>query len=233
MSIENEILLESDNQNLVKEADAKVRNIIVDLLKTGSVQFELDSEQYKLLRKKENEDFIRSYLRNINIELVVDPDIGLAYIKNLNREDEIAGAEDEAQLDPESEAFVEDKFLINKSVLTPFKSILILILRKYYQERFSQGESSIVIDIDYIKNALLPYMNISVSDRKDQQKLNGALRDLCEYHLLKRLPSEDNDRFLILPLIRFVVDLNKLNELLEEFRKVNGTVVGSEDADNE
>ncbi|HAO91790.1 MAG: DUF4194 domain-containing protein [Succinivibrio sp.] len=233
MSIENEILLESDNQNLVKEADAKVRNIIVDLLKTGSVQFELDSLQYKLLRKKENEDFIRSYLRNINIELVVDPDIGLAYIKNLNREDEIADAEDEAQLDPESEAFVEDKFLINKSVLTPFKSILILILRKYYQERFSQGESSIVIDIDYIKNALLPYMNISVSDRKDQQKLNGALRDLCEYHLLKRLPSEDNDRFLILPLIRFVVDLNKLNELLEEFRKVNGTVVGSEDADNE
>lgn len=233
MSIENEILLESDNQNLVKEADAKVRNIIVDLLKTGSVQFELDSLQYKLLRKKENEDFIRSYLRNINIELVVDPDIGLAYIKNLNREDEIADAEDEAQLDPESEAFVEDKFLINKSVLTPFKSILILILRKYYQERFSQGESSIVIDIDYIKNALLPYINISVSDRKDQQKLNGALRDLCEYHLLKRLPSEDNDRFLILPLIRFVVDLNKLNELLEEFRKVNGTVVGSEDADNE
>ena len=233
MIIENEILLESDNQNLVKEADAKVRNIIVDLLKTGSVQFELDSEQYKLLRKKENEDFIRSYLRNINIELVVDPDIGLAYIKNLNREDEIADAEDEAQLDPESEAFVEDKFLINKSVLTPFKSILILILRKYYQERFSQGESSIVIDIDYIKNALLPYMNISVSDRKDQQKLNGALRDLCEYHLLKRLPSEDNDRFLILPLIRFVVDLNKLNELLEEFRKVNGTVVGSEDPDNE
>ena len=145
----------------------------------------------------------------------------------------LADAEDEAQLDPESEAFVEDKFLINKSVLTPFKSILILILRKYYQERFSQGESSIVIDIDYIKNALLPYMNISVSDRKDQQKLNGALRDLCEYHLLKRLPSEDNDRFLILPLIRFVVDLNKLNELLEEFRKVNGTVVGSEDADNE
>ncbi|MBQ8478117.1 MAG: DUF4194 domain-containing protein [Succinivibrio sp.] len=233
MSIENEILLERDNQNLVKEADAKVRNIIVDLLKTGSVQFELDSEQYKLLRKKENEDFIRSYLRNINIELVVDPDIGLAYIKNLNREDEIADAEDETQLDPESESFVEDKFLINKSVLTPFKSILILILRKYYQERFSQGESSIVIDIDYIKNALLPYMNISVSDRKDQQKLNGALRDLCEYHLLKRLPSEDNDRFLILPLIRFVVDLNKLNELLEEFRKVNGTVVGSEDADNE
>lgn len=233
MSIENEILLESDNQNLVKEADAKVRNIIVDLLKTGSVQFELDSDQYKLLRKKENEDFIRSYLRNINIELVVDPDIGLAYIKNLNREDEIADAEDETQLDPESESFVEDKFLINKSVLTPFKSILILILRKYYQERFSQGESSIVIDIDYIKNALLPYMNISVSDRKDQQKLNGALRDLCEYHLLKRLPSEDNDRFLILPLIRFVVDLNKLNELLEEFRKVNGTVVGSEDADNE
>ena len=35
MSIENEILLESDNQNLVKEADAKVRNIIVDLLNTN------------------------------------------------------------------------------------------------------------------------------------------------------------------------------------------------------
>ena len=65
MSIENEILLESDNQNLVKEADAKVRNIIVDLLKTGSVQFELDSEQYKLLRKDGDADAGYLYIKLI------------------------------------------------------------------------------------------------------------------------------------------------------------------------
>lgn len=218
-SADNNVQLIDRHQ--VMEASPKLRNLIVELLRSGSVLYDLDSEQYKLLRSGENLVFIRSLLRNLNLDLVVNPEVGLAFIRNLQRIEEIADDEEE---DPDDKA-VRDRFLISRTVLTPFKAVLILVLRKYYQERYANGETEIVTDIDYIRNALMPYLKTTVSESKDNRKLNGALKDLAEYHLIKRLSSEDDDRFQILPLIRYVIDVNKLEDMLEKFRELNGTDV--------
>lgn len=203
----------------VMEAKPQLRNLIVELLRSGSVLYDLNSEQYKLLRVPENQIFIKSLLRNLNLDLIINPEMGLCYIRNLQRIEEDSGDEEDA--DPDES--VRDRFLISRTVLTPFKAVLILVLRKYYQERYANGETEIVTDIDYIRNALMPYLKTTVSENKDNRKLNGALKDLAEYHLIKRLSSEDDDRFQILPLIRYVIDVNKLEEMLEKFRKLNGT----------
>ena len=142
---------------------------------------------------------------------------GLAYIRNLERDES----------ENEGENSVDDDSLISRSFLTPFKSVLILILRKYYHERFSNGETEIVIDIDYIKNALTPYLELSVSDSRDNKKLNGALKDLAELKLIKRLCSEDSDRILITPLIRYVIDVEKMQKMLEEFKKLNSEKISN------
>lgn len=199
------------NPNVVKEADARLRNIIIELLKSGSIVYTIDSAEYKKLIMPENMTFVKSYLRNLNLEVVFNSENGLVYIRNLERDDE----------DDESENSVEDSSLINRAYLTPFKSVLILILRKYYHERFANGETEIVVDIDYIKNALTPYLELSVSESRDSKKLNGALKDLAEYKLIKKLNSEDGDRYLITPLIRYVIDVEKMEKMLEEFKKLN------------
>lgn len=201
----------TQNPNVVKEADARLRNIIIELLKSGSIVYSIDSDEYKKLIMPENMTFVKSYLRNLNLEVVFNSENGLVYIRNLERDDE----------DDESENSVEDSSLINRAYLTPFKSVLILILRKYYHERFANGETEIVIDIDYIKNALTPYLELSVSESRDSKKLNGALKDLAEYKLIKKLNSEDGDRYLITPLIRYVIDVEKMEKMLEEFKKLN------------
>lgn len=201
----------TQNPNVVKEADARLRNIIIELLKSGSIVYAIDSDEYKKLIMPENMTFVKSYLRNLNLEVVFNSENGLVYIRNLERDDE----------DDESENSVEDSSLINRAYLTPFKSVLILILRKYYHERFANGETEIVIDIDYIKNALTPYLELSVSESRDSKKLNGALKDLAEYKLIKKLNSEDGDRYLITPLIRYVIDVEKMEKMLEEFKKLN------------
>ena len=77
---------------------------------------------------------------------------------------------------------------------------------------------------------MVPYLNTSVSDRKDANKLNGVLSYLSDIHLIKKNNSEDSDRYTILPLIRYVIDVEKMNEMLKEFEKLNGTV--SEDNDD-
>lgn len=201
----------TDNSKLVREVDARLRNVIIELLKSGSIVYSVDSHQYKLLTLPDNLLFVKSYLRNLNLEVVFNSENGLAYIRNLERDE----SEDEG------ENSVDDDSLISRSFLTPFKSVLILILRKYYHERFSNGETEIVIDIDYIKNALTPYLELSVSDSRDNKKLNGALKDLAEHKLIKRLCSEDSDRILITPLIRYVIDVEKMQKMLEEFMKLN------------
>ena len=200
------------NPNVVKEADARLRNIIIELLKSGSIVYTIDSAEYKKLIMPENMTFVKSYLRNLNLEVVFNSENGLVYIRNLERDE---NDEDE------SENSVEDSSLINRAYLTPFKSVLILILRKYYHERFANGETEIVVDIDYIKNALTPYLELSVSESRDSKKLNGALKDLAEYKLIKRLNSEDADRYLITPLIRYVIDVEKMEKMLDEFKKLN------------
>lgn len=201
----------TQNPNVVKEADARLRNIIIELLKSGSIVYSIDSDEYKKLIMPENMTFVKSYLRNLNLEVVFNSENGLVYIRNLERDDE----------DDESENSVEDSSLINRAYLTPFKSVLILILRKYYHERFANGETEIVVDIDYIKNALTPYLELSVSESRDSKKLNGALKDLAEYKLIKKLNSEDGDRYLITPLIRYVIDVEKMEKMLDEFKKLN------------
>ena len=173
----------TQNPNVVKEADARLRNIIIELLKSGSIVYSIDSDEYKKLIMPENMTFVKSYLRNLNLEVVFNSENGLVYIRNLERDDE----------DDASENSVEDSSLINRAYLTPFKSVLILILRKYYHERFANGETEIVVDIDYIKNALTPYLELSVSESRDSKKLNGALKDLAEYKLIKKLNSEDGE----------------------------------------
>ena len=201
----------TQNPNVVKEADARLRNIIIELLKSGSIVYSIDSDEYKKLIMPENMTFVKSYLRNLNLEVVFNSENGLVYIRNLERDDE----------DDASENSVEDSSLINRAYLTPFKSVLILILRKYYHERFANGETEIVVDIDYIKNALTPYLELSVSESRDSKKLNGALKDLAEYKLIKKLNSEDGDRYLITPLIRYVIDVEKMEMMLDEFKKLN------------
>ena len=217
--------LELENTNLVKEVEPRVRNLIVELLKSGSLVVADNQDDFLLLVK--HEPFLKSYLRNLNISFLFNREMGIAYIKNLVREDEDDLPRDEANDEPNA---VADKFLISKTMLSPFKAIVILVLRRFYQERFSKGETEIVIDIDHLKNALVPYLNTSVSDRKDANKLNGVLSYLSDIHLIKKNNSEDSDRYTILPLIRYVIDVEKMNEMLKEFEKLNGTV--SEDNDD-
>lgn len=218
----------TSNEHTVPEMSVALRNIIVDLLKNGSVLYDLDSEEYNLLRQKDTEKFIRSFLRNINIDLVIAPDTSLAYIRNLDRVEEKqrigAPTDDDNSSEDNSddeENKANDKLLITRTMLTPYKAVLLLILRKFYQERFSKGESKIVIDIDYLKNMLIPYIEANASENKDNKKLSGALKDFADYHLVKKLPSEEGDRYQILPLIRYVVDANKLENMLEKFKELN------------
>ena len=131
---------QKENNPQVSEFSAEIRNTIIELLKHGSLTFAERPNMYKTLCSYQNE--ISSYLRNINILLAHNEEMGVAYIKNLYREEEAAQQKTDDILE-EQDDFDDDSHLISSRTLSEFDSIVILVLRKYYHERYNSGETNV------------------------------------------------------------------------------------------
>lgn len=194
------------------EFSAEIRNTIIELLKHGSITFDERPNLYKTLNSYQNE--ISSYLRNINILLAHNEEMGVAYIKNLYREEEASRSDDDLS---DEENFDDDSHLISSRTLSEFDSIVILVLRKYYHERYNSGETKVFVDVDRINSLIIPYVGVSNSNTRALEKINGTLTKLQEKRLVRKENGAYGDRVEIMPLIRFVINAEFMKQLLEEY----------------
>lgn len=205
---------QKENNPQVSEFSAEIRNTIIELLKHGSLTFAERPNMYKTLCSYQNE--ISSYLRNINILLAHNEEMGVAYIKNLYREEEAAQQKIDDILE-EQDDFDDDSHLISSRTLSEFDSIVILVLRKYYHERYNSGETNVFLDVDQISSLLIPYVGVANSATRTIEKINGTLTKLQEKRLIRKESGNFGDRVEVLPLIRFVINAEFMTQLLEEY----------------
>ena len=97
--------------------------------------------------------------------------------------------------------------------------MLLLILRKHFQERETAGEQRIIIDIEKIEANLSPFLPLTNSTRSDRRKLDSALKKMTEKHILSAVRGND-DRFEITPIIRYVVNAGFLESMLAEYTRM-------------
>lgn len=205
---------QKENNPQVSEFSAEIRNTIIELMKHGSLTFAERPNMYKTLCSYQNE--ISSYLRNINILLAHNEEMGVAYIKNLYREEEAAQQKTDDILE-EQDDFDDDSHLISSRTLSEFDSIVILVLRKYYHERYNSGETNVFLDVDQISSLLIPYVGVANSATRTIEKINGTLTKLQEKRLIRKESGNFGDRVEVLPLIRFVINAEFMTQLLEEY----------------
>ena len=205
---------QKENNPQVSEFSAEIRNTIIELLKHGSLTFAERPNMYKTLCSYQNE--ISSYLRNINILLAHNEEMGVAYIKNLYLEEEAAQQKTDDILE-EQDDFDDDSHLISSRTLSEFDSIVILVLRKYYHERYNSGETNVFLDVDQISSLLIPYVGVANSATRTIEKINGTLTKLQEKRLIRKESGNFGDRVEVLPLIRFVINAEFMTQLLEEY----------------
>lgn len=205
---------QKENNPQISEFSAEIRNTIIELLKHGSLTFAERPNMYKTLCSYQNE--ISSYLRNINILLAHNEEMGVAYIKNLYREEEAAQQKTDDILEAQDD-FDDDSHLISSRTLSEFDSIVILVLRKYYHERYNSGETNVFLDVDQISSLLIPYVGVANSATRTIEKINGTLTKLQEKRLIRKESGNFGDRVEVLPLIRFVINAEFMTQLLEEY----------------
>ncbi|WP_432784537.1 hypothetical protein AAEX37_01496 [Oligella sp. MSHR50489EDL] len=210
--IDNAELKDSELQeesNLPVEA----RRVLVYLLKS-SIILQADNQQLfssLCLYQKE----IRSYLRQIYIYLVIDELDGIAFIARTPSEEEVPD-EDESGLS-----------LIVPRTLSVLDTLLLLILRKHYQERQTAGEEKVMIEVERIETLLTPFTELVNHASKDRKKIISSLKTFVERKLL--LNERNGERYQITALIRYVVNAQFLESMLEEYRQLATSAGGEGD----
>ena len=182
----------------------EARRALVYLLRQGSALAQQKSEIFELICRYQ--DSLRNHLENMYLRLVIDERYGVAFVANAHNEE-----------DDEDESVR----LINRRTLTLYDTLLILVLRKYFQDRETQGEHKIVIDIETIEAGLSPFLPLTNSTRSDRRQLATSLKRMVEKRILVVVRGSES-RFEISPLIRYVVSAEFLQHMLSEYTRLAG-----------
>lgn len=182
----------------------EARRCLVTLLKQGVILGSDKRLLYEALCRNETE--IRDHLADMFLDLMLDTRSEIGVLRQIE-----ANADDE-----HSESHVK---LIQRRPLTLYDSLVLLILRKHYQQRENIGETKVLIEHEQIAAQLLPFLPLSNNSALDQRKLNGSIEKLEKHKICSRVRG-DADRLEITPAIRYVVDSSFLEKLETQYLNI-------------
>ncbi|GKW38751.1 DUF4194 domain-containing protein [Pectobacterium carotovorum] len=189
-----------------------VRRVLVHLMRQGSV---MSSQKPKLFEQLcRYELAIRKHLSEVYLQLVLDQKSGVAFVAS--KTSEHAGNIADDGLEDEASDSDESATLIPKRTLSLFDTLILLVLRKHYQDRESAGEQKITIDIERLESYMTPFLPITDHASKDRKKLLIRVKEMVKRKVLSTIRGEE-DRYEITPIIRYVVNASFLETMLTEY----------------
>ncbi len=191
-------ITEVDTEVLAPE----IRRTLVSLLRVGVVLAAQKPKLFEALCR--HQAVIGNHLANMYLRLLLDEPGGVAFV---------------LQQDLEEDEETETISLINRRTLSLYDTLLLLVLRKHYQERERAGEQRVIIDIERIESHLMPFLPLTNNSKADRKKLNSALDKMAERYILSAIRGE-SERYEITPVIRYVVNAAFLEAMLEEYERL-------------
>lgn len=212
--------VESDGLGLITESvrssDSDMphdaRRVLVHLMRQGSVMASQKPKLFEQLCRYELA--IRKHLSEVYLQLVLDQKSGVAFVASIASEH--VGNVDDDGLEDEATDSDESATLIPKRTLSLFDTLILLVLRKHYQDRESAGEQKITIDIERLESYLTPFLPITDHASKDRKKLLVRVKEMVKRKVLSTIRGEE-DRYEITPIIRYVVNAGFLETMLAEY----------------
>lgn len=211
--------VESDGLGLITESvrssDSDMphdaRRVLVHLMRQGSVMASQKPKLFEQLCRYELA--IRRHLSEVYLQLVLDQKSGVAFVASIASE-HVGNVDD--GLEDEATDSDESATLIPKRTLSLFDTLILLVLRKHYQDRESAGEQKITIDIERLESYLTPFLPITDHASKDRKKLLVRVKEMVKRKVLSTIRGEE-DRYEITPIIRYVVNAGFLETMLAEY----------------
>lgn len=196
------------------EMPHEARRVLVYLMRQGAIIATQKPKLYDSLCRYQAQ--VRRHLAEVYLRLVLDEKAGIAFVGRHEQEDTV-----ETEADPEASAESEGEIvsLISRRTLSLYDTLLLLVLRRHYQERESAGEQKITVDVERLESYLTPFLPLTNHARADRKKLNSAIQKLISKKLLAAIRGSD-DRYEITPIIRYVVDAAFLETMLQDYLRL-------------
>ncbi|MCF6344936.1 MAG: DUF4194 domain-containing protein [Thiomicrorhabdus sp.] len=201
-STEQEIDSESELGFERGKMPPEARRVLVYLLKHGVILAAQKKTLFEIVCRYQPS--IQNHLSDVYLKLVLDEKSGVAFV---------------AQMDESEMEETDMVSLMTRRTLSLYDTLVLLVLRKHYQERESAGELRIIIDIERIEAYLTPFLPLTNSMKSDQRKISASLNKMVEKHLLSKVRGSE-DRFEITPIIRYVVNAEFLEKMLETYQNL-------------
>jgi len=191
------------------------RRVLVYLMRQGSVMASQKSKLFELLCR--HEDAIRKHLSEVYLQLILDQKMGVAFVANATCQNDRAEVDVESGTEGEDDLEVDiSTTLISKRTLSLYDTLILLVLRKHYQDRESAGEQKITIDIERLESYLTAFLPLTDHASKDRKKLLARVKEMVKRKVLSTIRGAE-DRYEITPIIRYVVSASFLESLLREY----------------
>ena len=195
------------SQNNDARLPAQAKRALVSLLRYGVILFAQKPKLFDSIIRYQ--DAVRNHLADVYLKLVLDEKAGVAFVSSMSEEDQTDDADDDDDIVP----------LITRRTLTLYDTLLLLVLRKHYQERETSGEQKVVIDLERMEANLTPFLPLTNNSKTDRQKLVGSLKKMIDKKIIS-LVRGSRDRFEITPVIRYVVNAEFLETMLDEYHRL-------------
>ncbi|PID43349.1 MAG: hypothetical protein CSA52_02260 [Gammaproteobacteria bacterium] len=194
------------------------RRVLVHLMRQGSVMAAQKPKLFALLCR--HEVVIRKHLSEVYLQLILDQKTGVAFVASADYQNDIRvnaafGSEGDSEVADDLE-LGESTTLIAKRTLSLYDTLILLVLRKHYQDREAAGEQKITIDIERLESCLTPFLPITDHASKDRKKLVARVKEMVKRKVLSTIRGAE-DRYEITPIIRYVVSASFLESMLAEY----------------
>lgn len=199
----------SDVSDDTTDMPHEARRVLVYLMRQGAVIAAQKPKLFEAICRYE--PLVRRHLSEVYLRLTLDRKAGVAFVARY----------EEDATDAEAEANEEFVSLISKRTLSLYDTLLLLVLRRHYQERESAGEQKVTVDVERLESSLTPFLPLTHHARADRKKLNAAIQKLIQRKVLAATRSSE-DRYEITPIIRYVVDAAFLESMLGEYLRLAG-----------
>lgn len=181
------------------ELDLHTRRTLMQLLSGPFISNRKNSKLWASLRK--NEKIIRSRLSELFLDLIIDEDQQIAFIK-------------QAEVDN-----IEVPTLLRKSQLTFLESALILHLRRQLSQADIAGERA-VISLAEIFDHLSVYERGTSTDRAGfVKKVNSAIVKLKGNNILQLIRGTQ-DRYEISPTLKILFSATEITALIDVYKQL-------------
>lgn len=181
---------------------AEARRALVELMRQGVVT--ADARRLVFDALCTHRALIADHLADMYLRVLIDEPAGLALLLNVESEGDDEG---------------DSPSLITRRTLTVYDTLLLIVLRKHFFDRETAGDTRIQVDVTQLEDLMLPFLSLTGSTRSDRRRLNGAVDNMKKRKILNAVRGED-DRLEISPVIRYVVNAEYLEHLLEEYHRL-------------